>query len=238
MYIFAVAFLFLFSTSFAQDSSGSFEEILAMTNERYGINQQLANGVYFEDVYHGAKGHPYMLADLFTEGEVTYFGKQYDKVILKYDLYAQELLISHQEEDLVFTSVLSKEFVDEFSVYGLFFRKMVLQEEEPTYYQVVDETDDLKCYYAWFRVRHESIRDNNTKLYSFSKDQQRRYLVVNGEVYRYFNNWTYARIFDRSLRRKIRSYLRTHDIKIQKATDEQVREAIQFSARLIQQFDQ
>lgn len=237
----AVAFLFVFSISFSQDSSqdnsGSFSEILAVTSEKYGVNQQLANGVYFEDTYRGAKGHPYLVEDQFTLGAVTFYGKEYQDVSLKYDLFGKQLLISHQEDGMVFATVLAMELTDAFSIHGLQFRKLVLTEDEPSYYQVIAEEKVLHCYYAWFRTRYESIGENENKLYSFTEDQQRRYLVMDQEVYRYFNNWTFIRIFDRSLRGAIRSHLRQHDLKIQKATDEQVGEVIRFIAQLIHPSD-
>lgn len=242
LYFIAVAFLFVFSTSYAQDpgqgNNAGYKEIFQLADEKYGINQQLSNGIYFEDTYRGAKGHPYLLADQFTAGDVTYFGKEYFNVPIKYDLYGQQLLIFHQADARTFTNILASQFVEDFKLYGLQFRKMVLLEEEPAYYQVVAETEELQCYYSWFRVRHESIADNNTKLYSFTEDQQRRYLVLDDEVFRYFNNWTFTRIFDNPLKRNIRSFLREHDLKIQKATDEQVREVILYAAQLIQPSDQ
>lgn len=237
----AVAFLFVFSISFSQDNtkenSGSFSEILKLTHEKHGINQQLASGVYFENIYHGARGHPYLLEDQFTAGDVTFYGKKYQDVSLKYDLYGQQLLIAHKEHTMVFTSVLSKEFIEAFSLHGLHFRRMELLENEPAFYQVVAGEGVLQCYYAWFRTRHESIGENDNKLYSFTEDQQRRYLVMDREVYRYFNNWTFTRIFDRSLRGELRSHLRQHDLKIQKATDEQVGEVIRFIVQLIHPSD-
>ncbi|MDF1570302.1 MAG: hypothetical protein P1P82_01645 [Bacteroidales bacterium] len=237
----AVAFLFVFSISFSQDSSqdnsGSFSEILTVATDKYGTNQQLANGVYFEDTYRGARGHPYLLEDQFTRGAVTFYGKEYRDVSLKYDLYGQQLLISHQEDAMVFTTVLAKELTETFIIHGICFRKLVLMQEEPSYYQVVAEEEVLKCYYAWFRTRYESIGENENKLYSFTEDQQRRYLLMDQEVYRYFNNWTFVRIFDRSLRGAIRSHLRQNDLKIQKATDEQVGEVIRFITQLIHPSD-
>lgn len=242
LYLFAVAFVFVFTTSFAQDNdhdnNATYKEILQLADNKYGINQQLANGVYFEDTYRGAKGHPYMMADLFAPGTVTYYGKEYVNVLLKYDVYAQQLLISHQENKLTFTSILASQFVESFSLYGLQFRQMVLANEEPAYYQVVAETENVQCYYGWFRIRHETIGDNDSKLYSFTQDQQRRYLVMDDEVSRYFNNWTFSRIFDNPMKRNIRSFLREHDLKIQKATDEQVREVIRYIAQLLYPSDQ
>lgn len=242
LYIITVAFMFVFSTSFSQDkgqdNNAAFMEILELADKKYGIDQQLANGIYFEDTYRGANGHPYLLLDQFTPGRVTYYGKVYANVPLKYDLYGQQLLISHQADALAFTSILASQFVEGFSLYGLQFKKMVLQDEQPAYYQVIIETEAVQCYYAWFRIRHEKIGENNIKLYSFTGDQQRRYLVMDGETYRYYNNWTFTRIFDPSLRRDIRSFLRKHDLKIQKATDGQVREVISYGAQLIHPSDQ
>lgn len=239
--IIAVVLLFVFSTSFSQDNrqnnTAAYSEILKLTHEKYGIDQQLTNGVYFEDTYRGAQGHPYLLSDEYVYGDVTFYGIAYTEIPLKYDLYAQRLVIYREEDPRVFSSILANQFVEEFNLYGLQFRKMTLQDKAPAFYQVVAETEALQCYYAWYRIRRESIDENDTKLYIFTEDMQRRYLVIDNEGYRYFNNWTFTRIFDSSLRRKIRSFLRKHDLKIQKATDEQVREVIQYTAQLIHQSD-
>jgi hypothetical protein len=236
----AVAFLFFVAGSYAQDdvtANGSFNKVLTIANEKYGIQQQLANGVYFEDTYRGAKGHPYLLLDQFSKGDVTFYGKEYKDVPLKYDLFGQQLLINHPECELVFTNVLAKEFTDEFSLHGLDFRKMTLLDHEAGFFQVVAEEDDVQCYYGWYRIRHESIGGNDNRLYSFTGDKQRRYLVVKQVVRRYSNNLTFTRIFEQPLRGTIRLYLRQHDLKIQKATDKQVAEVIRFIAAHIHQPD-
>jgi len=48
------------------DPDNSLLEVYNETVEKLGVDQQLINGVYFEDIYRGSKGHPYFVSTNFN----------------------------------------------------------------------------------------------------------------------------------------------------------------------------
>jgi len=230
-YIFAAAISLLLSSvassqSDLSKSTGSFEQVAELSERAYGLDQQLVNGVFFEDVYRGAKGHPYLFEDLFVMGSVVFRNKPYEKVLMKYDLYAQQLLISHPHEGFQMTSILTDDFVSSFEIYGMDFRKLSFSEGSPTYYQVISEKELLSCYVQWVKVRNETINENDSRQYLFAGEKRRLYLYMDGEIQRFLNNATFSRVFTGDARRLVKRYMRTNKLKINKATDEELRQLI------------
>lgn len=221
----AITLVFFTNTSFAQKwvriPDAPADKVVSLANEVYGLDQQLVNGVFFEDVYRGSDGHPFLLEDAFVEGSLVFRNKAYESVRIKYDIYAQQLLINHLHEDYAMTSILTDEFVNAFNIYGKQFQKMSVDAGSlPTYYQVLAELENLQCYVYWFKVRNESINDNNVRYDVFMPDRRKFYIQMNGITSSFQNNWTFKRMFSGDIKRNLRRYLRSNKIKIQEASDD------------------
>ncbi len=211
-------------------ADNTYAAVFELAEAKYGTDQQLFNGVYFEDTYRNAKGHPYFSEDRFMEAELVYGRKFYAGVQLKYDLYLQQVLIHQDGPGQGLTTVLKKEFIESFSFGGMDFRRLVTDEGVSDLYQLVagQEEEGLQCYKYWLRERYEKISDENTILYSFSENKARTYLMFDGVLHRYKNNWTFVRIFPDENRSEIRAFLRSENIKIGRAGDETVMRVIMF----------
>jgi hypothetical protein len=204
------------------------DQVVNLANEVYGLDQQLVNGVFFEDIYRGSDGHPYLLEDSFVEGSLVFRNKAYESVMIKYDIYAQQLLINHLHEGYTMASILTGEFVNSFQIHGKQFRKMTVGGVSvPAYYQVLAELEHLHCYAFWFKARNESINDNNTRYDVFMPERKRFYLEMEGNTGTFMNNWTFKKQFSGEVKRKVRKYLRTYDIKVQDASDEAMIELLE-----------
>ncbi|MCF8345999.1 MAG: hypothetical protein K9G38_02215 [Bacteroidales bacterium] len=221
----SVLFMSLFSAfCLAQDriapTDNPYAEIFELTKAKYGTDQQLFNGVYFEDTYRNATGHPYFSDDRFMEADLVYNRKAYHGVQLKYDLYQQQVLIHQDGPGQGLTTVLKEEFLGAFSFAGMEFRRVVTDEGDQNIYQLVAGQGELQCYRFWFRERYEKFSDQNTILYSFSENKARTFLMIDGVLQQYKSNWSFVRIFPDDIRSDIRAFLRSEDIKMNRATDE------------------
>ena len=93
-----------------------FSQIYSAAEQEYGIDQELVNGVHFENIYRYSIGHPYLEADTFKNGSVVYRGKKHSDLLLKYDIYNQQLLVKYLFNDGHIIFYLPKEFISEFNI--------------------------------------------------------------------------------------------------------------------------
>ncbi|MCF8225298.1 MAG: hypothetical protein K9J30_05425 [Bacteroidales bacterium] len=228
--------LFVFLSGHGQASpevnEESFFKIYELARERTGDNPLLKNGIYYENLYLNAKGNPFFVADKFFQGSVTYRNTLYEDVMLKYDIFNQDLIIRHDEENVVTQSILSHEFVSEFTINGLIFKNLSMDPSEKGYYQLVADDSHLSCFYFWYKSRNES-HEGKYKIYVFSDNQKRKYLQIENQLFIYRNNRNFVRSFPEASRSRIKNYLKNNRINVRKADDSQMQELIGFCDPLI-----
>jgi hypothetical protein len=83
-----------------------------------GDKQILLNGRIWRNQYTRVTGDQFFLADTFLRGSVTYNGRKFDNLDLKYDIFNDELILRIESHPIIF---MNKEMVDSFS---LFYRNM------------------------------------------------------------------------------------------------------------------
>ena len=230
--IMTVTFIFFASDGFSQEKHGmqaeSFMQLYAEVNREYGIDQQLFNGVYFEDLDRDAVGHPYLAGDTFALASLHYRDKWYESVPLKYDIYRQQVVVKNEGDDRTLVTLLNPAFLEFFHVHDMDFRKVTGDDGIPRFFQVVAEERDLQCYYRWTRDRNEKIMDDDSKRYFFMAARQKKYLVLEGQQERYLGNWSFLRILPRSVRGEIRKFLRGNDIRVNRASETEIKLLIAF----------
>jgi len=191
--------------------------------EAYGVNPQLKNGVYYENFYYNAVGHPFLLEEGYQQGTVTYRDRHYDNVQLRYDIFSQQLLILHDGEEEVLQNYLAPEFVSDFSIGPLFFIKLDGPAGTPGFYQEVARGDGILCCYGWYKSRSENHEGNYMK-YVFGDQKFRRYLVIGGEFTRYRTNRSFLRALPAEVRQEARAYIKANNIKVNHAGDDMMQE--------------
>jgi len=84
------------------------------------VNQQnnpdkltLLNGRIWRNPYNRVTGDQFFLANIFFRGSVTFNGKKFDNLDLKYDIHNDELILSIESYPVI---MLNKEMVDSFSL--------------------------------------------------------------------------------------------------------------------------
>ncbi len=228
----------LFLDLSAQETSGSQEaqytEIYRQTEALVGVNPLLRNGVYYEDFYFNAEGHPFFTDEGYLAGSVTYRGQSYEDVKLRYDIFSHQLLILHDDGKEIFENYLSVEFITEFTIAGARFKKLLAGDEQEGFYQLVAGDERLLCCYHWIKSRSEDHEGNYMK-YVFGEQRARRYLLMEGELKRYRNNRSFLKALPDGVRSSTRSYLRDHKLKVKKADDGRMQELLSFiTGRLTQ----
>jgi len=239
--VFVLSFLTIASISagFSQTSEpGSeeyFQELYKLTNERVDPNQRLLNGIYYENPYHDAIGHPFLNEGDFHQGSVIFQGTRFDQVRMKYDVYQQQLLISPKADDPMMMILLSNEFLSEFYMGEAHFKKHPLDEEGNTFYQVIWEEEHIKCFYTWYRFRYKEVGEGAHTKFRFSDLKHNRYLEINGKLSRYKNKGSFLKLIPREIKSQVKAYLKTNAIKLNTADMEQIKAVLQYCQKELSQ---
>lgn len=262
----AIMFLSIFAAGSSQDSENAavqqYQAVYDVAKDQFGIDPLLMNGIYYENPYYNAKGHPFLGDGEFYLGSVNFRNKQYDGANLKYDIYNQQLIIDQSREDsrssIIFQNVryeglsikvdenskqilinqdggqpkimnlLANEFVSEFTMDGMLFKKLDLQGEEVSYYQVLAEEKKIACYYYLYKNRFKSQDEGDRTIFVFSDMNVKRYLEIGGEISRFRKNASFLKPFPGESKGKIRNYLKSNNIKVNQADDQTMNELIAY----------
>lgn len=236
-FLITILFLSVYAFSRAQptvpDGEVLFMEVLEASKNNYGVNPLLQNGVFYENRYMTAKGHPFLLGDVYKSGFISFRNSRYEGVSLKYDIFTQQVVINHEHEGIVLQNYLSNEFIDRFSIDGKNFEQVAFKDGSPGFYHVVFDGDDLACYYQWYKTRTESHEAGAYKIYVFSDDKLRRYLHIDRVLTRYRNNRTFVRAFPKESGKQIRVYLKEQGIKEDQADDQTMQSLLRICAAIL-----
>ncbi len=152
---------------------------------------------------------------------------RYDGVSISYDENRQMVIKQEKLKPRVM-NLLANEFVAEFSFNGMLFKKLVFEDREPTFYQVISENPDVKCYCYWHKVRYKSHDDDDRSIFVFTEEKFKRYLLLNNELIVYRNNRSFLKAFRGESKNQIRAYMRSRQIKVNDAESYIVRDLIDF----------
>lgn len=255
----------LFTPGFSQitdpSSHNDYMAVYKAAKDKFGTDPLLMNGIYYENPYYNAKGHPFLGDGEFYQGSVVFRNKKYENVNLKYDIYNQQLIVEQSREDargsiLIgdvrydgvsisydenqqivikqevgkprIMNLLSNEFVTEFSIDGMQFKKLTVEDNEPSFYQVISENPDLDCYYYWQKVRYKSQKDGDRSIFIFTEQKYKSYLVINNEFLRYRKNRSFLKLFSGDAKNQIRTYMRSRHIKVNKVESFIIKDLVEF----------
>jgi hypothetical protein len=185
--------------------------------EVYNDKFQLQNGIYYEQPYYNATGHPFLDNGDFQKGTLVYRNRKYEGVKIKYDIFDQQLVISPDPGDPTLMILLSNEFIAEFWLGEKHFKNLSLQERRFSYYQVIMEEDNVSCFVTWSKKRYKSYDKGGRISYTFAQQDRDYCLIVNNILHEYRNNKTFLASFPGDTRVPINDYLKKNRVKVQKA---------------------
>jgi hypothetical protein len=236
-FLITILFLSVYAFSRAQptvpDREELFMEVVEASKENYGVNPLLQNGVFYENRYMTAEGHPFLLEDAFKSGFISFRNSRYEGVRLKYDIFTQQVVINHEQEGIVLQNYLSNEFIECFSIDERNFERIAFEDGNPGFYQVVFDGDDLACYYQWYKTRTESHEAGAYKIFVFSEDKLRRYLLIDGILTRYRNNRSFVKAFPKVIGKQVRVYLKEKGIKVDQADDQSMQSLLRICTGIL-----
>ncbi len=220
------------SSAFAQviqlETENEFISIHNLTKEKYGVDPLLLNGIYYENPYYNAEGHPFLGDGNFHIGYIIFRNKRYDGISMKYDIYNQQMIIKQKQNKPMVMNLLAGEFVSEFSINDKYFEKIVFEDSGPAFYQVLTEEKDIICYYFWDKKRYKEHDEGERVTFIFSESKYKSYLLIDGKLLRFRNNRSFVKLFPDKVKSQIRNYLRSNSIKLSEADDPTMKELMHF----------
>lgn len=238
----AIILLILFTgraASLAQekqpDATEAFQQVFRATQEALKHDPLIQNGIYYSYPYYNALGHPFLDTKEFGTGSVEFRGKHYDGLSINYDLFNQHIILSWESEGILQMSLLEPQFVSGFQLKGKQFIKAEYQAGEPEFFQLISETPRVSCYYSWYKERREVRDSGNRSIYSFSDQKNRRYLLLDGELYRYKSNKSILKLFPEAARDQLRFYIQENQLQVMEGSDQDMESFIVYCSGILDQ---
>jgi hypothetical protein len=224
--------LSLYLSSYAQEhapdgSSDYWNELYKSVINTYGFDQVLVNGIIYEDNYRGKIGHPFLLEDQFYKGTLVFREKEYKGINIKYDIYKQQVVLYVMQNNSVAWVIPPNDFITAFSLGEKLFVKHAFH-GEPRFYQMVYDTEKLKCLYYWSKLRYDS--DHNSEYISakFTKSERITYLMADGVFTKYRNNRSFVSLFPHEHQIRIKQYIKTTKINVARSSDGMIHELLSY----------
>lgn len=202
--------------------------------DEYGIDQVLVNGVIFEDKYFKKIGHQFFPEDESYTGTIIYRGKEYEGIELKYDICDQQLILVINHNNLTIRTVPSNDFISSFSLGDKTFSKYDFG-DGPRFYQVVFDTEKLKCLYYWSKQVHITANSGNLDYFrhEFSDSEKKSYLELNRSFEKFTNNRSFIDLFPPEIKVMVSQYIKKNHIKVAKSSDQKITELLTFCNSLL-----
>lgn len=209
-----------------------FIAILEATEKTYAIDQILVCGEIFEDIYRGALGSPYFISDNFIKSTLLFKGRKYIDLPIKYDIYNQKILVDYQSDESRLLFYIPNEFIEQFEIKGKTFESITIH-DTPQIYQVLEASDSLKCLYSWYKIRTESNHLGTRLSYEFSKEKQKKYILLNGELSKFSGKGSFLAIFPKTFKKQLKEFINSRKVVFSNFTDSDMLQLINYCNTLL-----
>jgi hypothetical protein len=216
----------------SHDSRTDYKKLYKSVIDEYGFDQVLDNGFLYKEKYLKKIGHQFLLQDQFYNGTLVFRGEVYKGVELKYDIYDQQLVLIIKNNNSIELIVPHNDFISAFSLGDKFFSKYNFQGES-RFYQVVYDTEKVKCLYYWFKQEYDSNNIIYLGFNEFTDSEKESYLIMDGSLKKYKNNRSFTKLFPNEIKARVRGYIRINYINVAKSSDEKIKELLTYCNSLL-----
>lgn len=198
---------------------------------KYGLDQELFNGLQYYKKYVKYKGDPFYPEDKFYTGSVTLKGITYEDLQLKYNCYTQQLILGYTDFKEQYNQLIINNIqVDSFSLGNYRFKNVALADHSLLLYQFM-EAGAVTCYIHWKREIH-ATHDDLRYSHEYTVPIGSIYLGYRGELHPVDNRRTIIMIFPESIQADIKRYLRREHLRVSKAGPGEIQDLLSFIGKL------
>jgi hypothetical protein len=204
----------------------SINEIKQNTIELIGKDPALVNGIRHNNGYSGVKGDPFLPCGK-QKGTIVVDGVPYKNQDIRFDILNNELILNYETSSGSAESiVLTKYWIDQFSLGEKVFRKGILSLDSSRFVQVIYK-GKVSCYIDW---KKEIIlgKAEDIQPYFFSDPIRQGTLEIGNSQVTFRSRRSFVMQFQKKNRKKIRNYIRAHRIRFRKASTGELRDLLIF----------
>lgn len=209
------------------DDARVYIEIHDATKRALANDALLQNGLYYAYPYYNAVGHPFLGDGEFGTGSVIFREKSYEGITINYDIFNQQIILSRKLDKMLQMNLLANEFVSGFSFQGKHFIKASFEGESSAFFQVISQSPYISCYYSWYKERREVLDSGNQRIFSFSEQKSKHYLLLDGKLLRYKNNRAFVQLLPDAAKGEIKNYLKVNKVLVKDANEHVMRSLIE-----------
>ena len=204
---------------------------------KYGLDQELFNGLQYYKKYVQYKGDPFYPQDKFYNGSVTLKGITYDGVQLKYNCYSQQLILGYTDFKEQYNQlIINNIHIDSFSLGRYRFKNVALTNHRDLIYQFM-EAGTVSCYIHWRRDIH-TTHDDLRYSHEYTDPIGAFYICYKGEIHPVDNREKIILIFPESIQPDIKRYIRREHLRLSKAEASEILDLISFIGNLTEPIPQ
>ena len=198
----------------------------------YGPDQRLINGVSYFNQHAQSTGHKFLEEDRYQMGRLLFDNRLYDQLLLKYDIYNQQVLLLFSQEGSRNKEIIVNDLrLQGFQIGFQVFRKCYFPETDTLIFQVF-EGEKVSFLYHWKKNLIPIVSGNS--LSEFSKPKRTSFVQIASGLFEFKNNGTFLKIFP-GQRSELKKFLKSRRINLRSASERQIRELNDYCNQIIDQ---
>jgi len=203
----------------AQEQSNEVESLYNHTEQIYSTDDLLVNGQIYMPTRPRAKGSPYFGENQFSSGIVIIKGRQFDDVLLKFNLEDQRLILrAALESGKYVTIMLNPKMLDVFSIGGQEFINAdhyFNNTDISGFYTLVYEGDF--AFLIKYEKKFRAVYDTQTPNGSYNEMSLEYFVLEEGKLENITKKKAFLNHFSNQ-KKEIKSFMRKYKIQYKKAS--------------------
>lgn len=198
----------------------------------YGSDQRLINGIHYYNQHLQSTGHKFLGEDKYQEGRLWIDNRLYSDVLLKYDIYNQQvLLLDYQETSSNKELIINHLKLQAFQLGDRVFKKLDISGTDTLIYQVF-EGDQVTFFYHWKKNLIPIVKENS--LSEFSNLHKVSYVQSASGLFEYKGNSSFYKIYP-GQRQELKKFFKQRKINLRYASEKQILEFHSYCNQILNQ---
>lgn len=211
----AVVFFFL-GNIYAQTSPLELKH--KQFDSQYGLNQMLFNGEKYSPEHTEVKGHPFLYSDEPVEGKLMLKGQVFEPVMLKYDIYKQQFVLSFLDRNKANQQlVIPNLSIDSVWISHALFTSAVPYNLLDGFVQVL-EYGEYKILYRWSKA-YQFTAAKNDMPHVYSDANRTSYFYHDELTVKFRSKGSFVKLLPIAKQKAIKNYLKRNKIRFNKVSD-------------------
>ena len=193
------------------------EQYATMVKNAYGQDQELVNGRQYYNRHPLCKGSPHLFDGMMQQGSVTIRGERYDRLLLRYDIYNQQVEVEYRTINGARNQVvLVGDRIDAFTIGPLSFRNMMMEEGPPKTFQVAGYGNAV--FYIQWEKKLIPLHNDTEFLEEYTASRNHISLKLGNELLQVRNRRQLNALLPEEIQKDVKRLFRTRDFNFRAAT--------------------